>query len=204
MPEDEKGFYNYHATLMEPWDGPASMVFINGTQIGATLDRNGLRPSRYTICNDGLVILASETGVLDIEPDNIKYKGRLEPGKMFLLDLERHEIIEDEEIRQNLFKNYDYEAWIKRNKITMDMLPHPQYLPGGDRDTLLQRQQAFGYTHEELKVLLGPMSSTGKEPIGSMGCDTPLAVLSNKPQLLYNYFKQLFAQVTNQIGRAHV
>ena len=197
MDEDEKAFYNYNATLMEPWDGPAAMIFTNGTQIGATLDRNGLRPSRYTISKDGLVILASETGVLDINPKNVKYKGRLEPGKMFMLDLEKHEILNDEEIREILFKKYNYKNWLERNKMTMDMLPYPSYLPGGDRDTLLQRQQTFGYSQEELKLILSPMANKGSESIGSMGYDSPLAVLSNKPQLLYNYFKQLFAQVTN-------
>lgn len=197
MDEDEKSFYNYHATLMEPWDGPAAMIFTNGHEIGATLDRNGLRPSRYTITKDNFVVLASESGVLNIEPENIKYRGRLEPGKMFLLDLNEHRILKDEEIRQKIFKEYNYKAWIKRNKMTMDMLPYPSYLPGGDMDTLLKRQQSFGYSQEEIKVILGPMASKGSEPIGSMGYDTSLAVLSQRPQLLYNYFKQLFAQVTN-------
>ena len=197
MDKEEKSFYNYNATLMEPWDGPASMIFTNGIQIGATLDRNGLRPSRYTITNDGYVILASETGVLDVEPKNIRFKGRLEPGKMFMLDLDKNEILSDKEIRENLYRDYNYSDWLERNKMTMDMLPQPSYLPGGDRDTLLQRQQAFGYSHEEIKLILSPMANKGAEPIGSMGYDTPLAVLSNKPQLLYNYFKQLFAQVTN-------
>ena len=197
MSEDEKDFYNYHATLMEPWDGPAAMIFTNGNEIGATLDRNGLRPARYTITKDNLVILASESGVLDIDPENIKYRGRLEPGKMFLLDLKENKILNDSEIRQRIFKEYNYKEWIKRNKMTMDMLPYPSYLPGGDMDTLLKRQQSFGYSNEEIKLILAFMASNGTEPIGSMGYDTSLAVLSKRPQLLYNYFKQLFAQVTN-------
>ncbi|MGL5313005.1 MAG: glutamate synthase large subunit [Peptostreptococcaceae bacterium] len=197
MDEDKRAFYNYHATMMEAWDGPAAMVFTNGTQIGATLDRNGLRPSRYTITKDGLVILGSETGVLDIDPANIEKKGRIEPGKMFMVDLEKGKILEDEEIKKELFSKFDYKEWINRNKLTLDMLQEPSYLQQGDIDTLVQRQQAFGYTHEELKLIISNMANNGKEPEGSMGCDTPLAVLSNKPQLLYNYFKQLFAQVTN-------
>ncbi len=197
MLEEEKSFYNYNATLMEPWDGPAAMIFTNGNQIGATLDRNGLRPSRYTITKDNFIVLASESGVLDIEPENIKYRGRLEPGKMFLLDLNEHRILSDKEIKEKIFREYDYTKWIERNKMTMDMLPHPSYLPGGDKDTLIKRQQSFGYSHEEIKVILAPMASKATEPIGSMGYDTSLAVLSEKPQLLYSYFKQLFAQVTN-------
>ncbi len=197
MDEDKKAFYNYHAMMMEAWDGPAAMVFTNGTQIGATLDRNGLRPSRYTITKDGLLILASESGVLDIEPENIEKKGRIEPGKMFLVDLKEGKILEDEEIKSEISKKFDYKGWIEKNKLTLDMLSEPLYVQQGDIDTLLQRQQAFGYTHEELKLIISKMATNGKEPEGSMGCDTPLAVLSNKPQLLYNYFKQLFAQVTN-------
>ncbi len=197
MDEEKRAFYNYHAIMMEAWDGPAAMVFTNGTQIGATLDRNGLRPSRYTITKDGLIILASESGVLEIDSQNIEKKGRIEPGKMFLVDLQEGKILEDEEIKNDLFKKFNYKEWIERNKLTLDMLLEPSCVQQGDIDTLLQRQQAFGYTHEELKLIISNMSKYGKEPEGSMGCDTPLAVLSNKPQLLYNYFKQLFAQVTN-------
>ena len=197
MDKKEKAYYNYHATIMEPWDGPAAIAFTNGVQLGAMLDRNGLRPSRYTITKDGFVILASETGVLETEPSNVEYSGRLEPGKIFMLDLEQGRIIPDDEIKKELFEAYDYEDWLKRNKITMDMIAKPSYLPKGDEDTLLQRQQAFGYTYEDIKIVLAQMAKDGSEPQGSMGDDTPLAVLSKRPQLLYNYFKQLFAQVTN-------
>ena len=197
MDKKEKAYYNYHATIMEPWDGPAAIAFTNGVQLGAMLDRNGLRPSRYTITKDGFVILASETGVLETEPSNVEYSGRLEPGKIFMLDLEQGRIIPDDEIKKGLFESYDYEDWLKRNKITMDMIAKPSYLPKGDEDTLLQRQQAFGYTYEDIKIVLAQMAKDGSEPQGSMGDDTPLAVLSKRPQLLYNYFKQLFAQVTN-------
>ena len=197
MDEKEKAYYNYHATIMEPWDGPAAIAFTNGIQLGAMLDRNGLRPSRYTITKDGFVILASETGVLETKPANVEYSGRLEPGKIFMLDLEQGRIIPDEEVKKELFEEYDYECWLKRNKLTLDKIPQPSYLPKGDEDTLLQRQQAFGYTYEDIKIVLAQMARDGKEPQGSMGDDTPLAVLSKKPQLLYNYFKQLFAQVTN-------
>jgi glutamate synthase (NADPH/NADH) large chain len=197
MNEEKRAFYNYHATTIEPWDGPAAVAFTNGSQIAATLDRNGLRPARYVVTKDDTIILASETGVLEVEPADVAYKGRLEPGKMFLVDLNEGRIVGDEELKETLYKAHDYSAWIDRNKFTLNDLPAPTYLPKGDNDTLLQRQQAFGYTHEDLKMILAPMAKDGKEPIGSMGTDTPLAVLSNKPQLLYNYFKQLFAQVTN-------
>ena len=146
MDKKEKAYYNYHATIMEPWDGPAAIAFTNGVQLGAMLDRNGLRPSRYTITKDGFVILASETGVLETEPSNVEYSGRLEPGKIFKLDLEQVRIIPNDEIKKELFEAYDYEDWLKRNKITMDMIAKPSYLPKGAEDTLLQRQQAFGYT----------------------------------------------------------
>ena len=190
MDKKEKAYYNYHATIMEPWDGPAAIAFTNGVQLGAMLDRNGLRPSRYTITKDGFVILASETGVLETEPSNVEYSGRLEPGKIFMLDLEQGRIVPDDEIKKGLFESYDYEDWLKRNKITMDMIAKPSYLPKGDEDTLLQRQQAFGYTYEDIKIVLAQMAKDGSEPQGSMGDDTPLAVLSKRPQLLYNYFKQ--------------
>ena len=197
MDEKEKAYYNYHAAIMEPWDGPAAIAFTNGIQLGAMLDRNGLRPSRYTITKDGFLILASETGVLETKPANVEYSGRLEPGKIFMLDFEQGRIIPDEEVKKELFEEYDYEGWLKRNKLTLDKIPQPSYLPKVDEDTLLQRQQAFGYTYEDIKIVLAQMARDGKEPQGSMGDDTPLAVLSKKPQLLYNYFKQLFAQVTN-------
>ncbi|WP_069997648.1 glutamate synthase large subunit [Cellulosilyticum sp. I15G10I2] len=197
MAKEKRAFYNYHATALEAWDGPAAVAFTNGSQIAATLDRNGLRPARYVVTKDDTVILASETGVLEVKPSDVAYKGRLEPGKMFLVDLNEGRIIGDEELKQDLCKAHDYTAWISRNKLTLSDFSTPAYLPKGDNDTLLQRQQAFGYTHEDLKMIIAPMAKDGKEPIGSMGTDTPLAVLSDKPQLLYNYFKQLFAQVTN-------
>lgn len=197
MNEEKRAFYNYHATTIEAWDGPAAIAFTNGTQIAATLDRNGLRPARYVVTKDDTIILASETGVLEVAPEKVAYKGRLEPGKMFLVDLKEGRIVNDEELKKTVYNAQDYVAKINRNKFTLSDLPTPTHLPAGDHDTLLQRQQAFGYTHEDLKMILAPMARDGKEPIGSMGTDTPLAVLSNKPQLLYNYFKQLFAQVTN-------
>jgi len=197
MNEEKHAFYNYHATTIEPWDGPAAVAFTNGSQIAATLDRNGLRPARYVVTKDDTIILASEAGVLEVDPASVVYKGRLEPGKMFLVDLVEGRIIGDEELKETVYKAHDYVALIARNKFTLADFPTPTYLPKGNNETLLQRQQAFGYTHEDLKMILAPMARDGKEAIGSMGTDTPLAVLSNKPQLLYNYFKQLFAQVTN-------
>ncbi|MHC1748180.1 MAG: glutamate synthase large subunit [Cellulosilyticaceae bacterium] len=197
MPEAKKAFYNYHATMLEPWDGPAAMAFTNGTQIGATLDRNGLRPARYVVTEDDFVILSSESGVLEIEPSRVTHKGRVEPGKMFLVDLKEGQIVTDEAIKEKLFTAIDYEGWIKRNQLTLEDLPTPAYLPTSNLDTLLERQKTFGYTYEELKMILTPMALSGKEAIGSMGNDAPLAVLSDKSQLLYHYFKQLFAQVTN-------
>jgi glutamate synthase (NADPH/NADH) large chain len=197
MKEEKRAFYNYYATKMEAWDGPAAMAFTNGSQIAATLDRNGLRPARYVVTKDDTVILASETGVIEVDPQDVAYKGRLEPGKMFLVDLNEGRIIGDEEVKEVIYNAHNYVEWLGHNKTTLADLPEPTYLPKGDTDTLLQRQQAFGYTHEELKMIIGPMARDGKEPVGSMGTDTPLAVLSNRPHLLYNYFKQLFAQVTN-------
>ncbi len=197
MDQEKRAFYNYHATTLEAWDGPAAVAFTNGSQIAATLDRNGLRPARYVVTKDDNVILASETGVLEVDPTDVVYKGRVEPGKMFLVDLDAGRIVGDGELKETLCKTHNYLAWIKENKLTLADLPTPTYLPKGDNDTLIQRQQSFGYTHEDLKLIIAPMARDGKEPIGSMGTDTPLAVLSDKPQLLYNYFKQLFAQVTN-------
>lgn len=197
MDEDKKAFYEYHAGLMEPWDGPAAMAFTDGTQIGATLDRNGLRPARYVVTKDDLVVLASEVGVLEFPAEEIAYNGRLEPGKMFLVDTAKGRIVSDEEVKHEICTANPYKQWIEENRLALEELPEPSCVNEGDVDTLLQRQQAFGYTAEDLKMILGPMAKDGKEPIGSMGTDTPLAVLSDKPQLLYNYFKQLFAQVTN-------
>ncbi|HZU41206.1 MAG TPA: glutamate synthase large subunit, partial [Terriglobales bacterium] len=190
-------FYEYHASLMEPWDGPAAMAFTDGKVIGAALDRNGLRPGRYVVTHDDLVIMASEAGVLAVAPENIKTKGRLQPGKMFLVDTEEGRIISDKEIKQRLYRRQPYGEWLKQYQITLDQLPEPPRVHGSDHDTILCRQRAFGYTDEDIKLILGPMAALGEEPIGSMGTDTPLACLSDKPQPLFNYFRQLFAQVTN-------
>ena len=192
-----KAFYEYHACLMEPWDGPASIAFTDGNVMGAVLDRNGLRPSRYYVTKDDMVVMASEVGVLDIPPDNILIKDRLHPGRIFMVDTEQGRIIDDEEIKKEFSEQHPYEQWLKDNLIVLENLPTPKQLPASNKDTLLQRQQAFGYTHEDLRVLMAPMAANGLEPTGSMGTDTALAVLSNRSRLLYDYFKQLFAQVTN-------
>jgi glutamate synthase (NADPH) large chain len=197
MKPEKRAFYEYHACLMEPWDGPAAIAFTDGRVIGATLDRNGLRPGRYVVTNDGLVVMASEAGVLDIAPERVKRKGRLQPGKMFLVDTVEGRIVSDKEIKQKLAARQPYAQWVKENQITIDQLPDPTRMHHPDSETLLRRQRAFGYTDEDLRMILGPMASKGEEPVGSMGTDTPLACLSDKPQSLFNYFKQLFAQVTN-------
>jgi glutamate synthase domain-containing protein 2/glutamate synthase domain-containing protein 1/glutamate synthase domain-containing protein 3 len=197
MDPDLKAFYEYHACLMEPWDGPASISFTNGTIIGAVLDRNGLRPSRYYVTKDDLVIMASEVGVLPIEPERVLRKWRLQPGKIFLVDMKQGRIVDDNEIKRELVDKRPWRRWLDENLIPLDDLPVPTHVAGFDRETLLVRQHAFGYTAEDIKLLITPMAVTGIEGLGSMGTDTPLACLSDKPQLLYNYFKQLFAQVTN-------
>jgi glutamate synthase (NADPH) large chain len=197
MTEELRAFYEYHSSLMEPWDGPASIAFTDGTVIGAVLDRNGLRPSRYWVTKDDLVIMASEVGVLDIAPENIVVKGRLHPGRIFLVDTEKGRIIADEEIKSELALAHPYEDWLRENLIAIEDVPPAPYLPPLDHDTVVRRQRAFGYTQEDLRMVLGPMATGAEEPIGSMGTDTPLAVLSERPRLLYDYFKQLFAQVTN-------
>ena len=197
MEESKKAFYEYHCSLMEPWDGPAAITFTDGRVIGATLDRNGLRPARYVVTHDGLAVLASETGVLPIRPEDVKMKGRLQPGKMFLIDLEQGRIVSDREIKDQLANRQPYSQWLKDNQITLDTLPEPVRVHGMEHASIVQRQRAFGYTDEDLRMLMTPMATTGEEPIGSMGTDTPLACLSDKPQPLFNYFKQLFAQVTN-------
>jgi glutamate synthase (ferredoxin) len=196
MSPERRAFYEFHASLMEPWDGPASIAFTDGTTIGAVLDRNGLRPSRYSVTTDGLVIMASEVGVLDIPPEQIAIKERLHPGKIFLIDTAQGRIIDDEEIKASLAAEHPYADWVRDNVVRLAQLPE-QALPAADHDSVLARQIAFGYTHEDLRLLLGPMAKAGEEPIGSMGTDTALAVLSNRPRPLYDYFKQLFAQVTN-------
>jgi glutamate synthase (ferredoxin) len=196
MSDEKKAFYEYHSCLMEPWDGPASMVFTDGEVIGATLDRNGLRPSRYYVTKDGLVVMASEVGVLDIPAENILLKGRLQPGKMFLIDTREGRIIDDAELKHKIAGEKPYRQWLNQNLIRLADLPaHP--VPEPDHATVLRRQQVFGYTHEDLRILMAPMAKNGEEAIGSMGTDTPLAVLSERQPLLFNYFKQLFAQVTN-------
>jgi glutamate synthase (NADPH) large chain len=197
MKPEKRAFYEYHACLMEPWDGPAAIAFTDGRVIGAILDRNGLRPGRYVVTNDDLVVMASEAGVLDIEPEQVKMKGRLQPGKMFLVDTVEGRIVPDKEIKQRLASRQPYGQWLKDNQITIDQLPAPSRMQQPDAETLLRRQRAFGYSDEDLRMILRPMASMGEEPVGSMGTDTPLACLSDKPQSLFNYFKQLFAQVTN-------
>ncbi len=197
MSDERKAFYEYHSALMEPWDGPASVAFTNGLQIGACLDRNGLRPSRYYVTHDDLVVMASEAGVLDIAPERVKQKGRLQPGRMFLIDTEQGRIIEDEEIKDSISRAQPYREWIQRYMVDLGSLPEAPVVAVPDHDTMLQRQMAFGYTFEDLRLLMVPMARDGVEAVGSMGTDTPLAVLSERPQLLYGYFKQLFAQVTN-------
>ena len=196
MGAERRAFYEFHASLMEPWDGPASIAFTDGTVIGAVLDRNGLRPSRYYVTTDGLVVMASEVGVLDIPPEDIALKERLHPGKIFLVDTAQGRIIDDEEIKARLAAEHPYADWLRDNVVRIADLPAHD-VPALDHDTVLARQIAFGYTHEDLRLLLGPMARNGEEPIGSMGTDTALAVLSSRPRPLYDYFKQLFAQVTN-------
>jgi glutamate synthase (ferredoxin) len=197
MDAERRAFYEFHSCLMEPWDGPASMAFTDGKFIGACLDRNGLRPSRYYVTKDDVVIMASEAGVLPVEPERIAVKGRLQPGKMFLVSLEEGRIIADEELKKKYSSAQPYGKWLEENHVLLKNLPEPAHVHEEDHSTILQRQQAFGYTFEDLRFIVGPMARDGMQPLGSMGTDTPLAVLSQKPQLLYNYFKQLFAQVTN-------
>ncbi|MES9873811.1 MAG: glutamate synthase large subunit, partial [Candidatus Sedimenticola sp. 6PFRAG7] len=197
MDEKRRAFYEYHAALMEPWDGPAAVAFTDGRQIGATLDRNGLRPARYLITDDGMVLMASEMGVLDIAEENIVKKWRLQPGKMFLIDMEQGRIIDDVELKEQLSSSRPYRDWLNKTQIKLDALPEAVGAMTPDQGTLLDSQQAFGYTQEDIKFLLTPMVLTGQEATGSMGADNPPAVLSGKPKHLSNYFKQNFAQVTN-------
>ena len=192
-----RAFYEYHSSIMEPWDGPASISFTDGRLIGAVLDRNGLRPSRYCITTDDLVIMASEVGVLDIPADRVVVKDRLRPGKMLLIDTVEGRIISDTEIKQTLAAEHPYGEWLRQHLVDIEDLP-TAHAERPDHLTVLRRQQAFGYTQEDLRLVMTPMALNGEEPLGSMGTDTALAVLSNKPRLLYDYFKQLFAQVTNQ------
>nr|WP_315208729.1 glutamate synthase-related protein [uncultured Albidiferax sp.] len=197
MDERRRAFYEYHAAMMEPWDGPASIVFTDGRQIGATLDRNGLRPSRYCVTDDDLVIMASESGVLPVPENKIVRKWRLQPGKMFLIDLEQGRMIDDDELKANIVNTKPYKQWIDNLRIKLDSVPADSAAATVSPTALLDRQQAFGYTQEDIKFLLSPMAQAGEEGIGSMGNDSPLAVLSDKNKPLYNYFRQMFAQVTN-------
>ena len=196
MSPEKRAFYRYHASLIEPWDGPASIAFTDGTVIGAVLDRNGLRPSRYWVTSDDLVIMASEVGVVDVAPESIIEKGRLQPGKMFLVDTAKGRIIGDEEIKAELAGAHPYGEWLEENLVELEDLPDREHTRQ-PHASVLQRQRTFGYTHEEIKVLIEPMARSGAEAIGSMGTDTPVAVLSDRPRLLFDYFTQLFAQVTN-------
>jgi len=197
MSAEKKAFYEYHSCLMEPWDGPASMAFTDGVRIGAVLDRNGLRPSRYYVTKDDLVIMASEVGVLDIPAGRVLFKGRLQPGRMFLVDVEQGRIISDDEIKYEVATEKPYAHWLRDNLVTLEDLPDAPVMHPPEHKNVLLRQQAFGYTSEDLKILMTPMATDANEALGSMGNDAALAVLSDRPQLLYNYFKQLFAQVTN-------
>jgi glutamate synthase (NADPH) large chain len=196
MDQARRAFYEFHASMMEPWDGPACVVFTDGTQVGAVLDRNGLRPSRYWVTDDGLVVLASEVGVLDIDPATVVRKGRLQPGRMFLVDTDEHRIIEDEEIKGGLASEHPYDEWLHAGVIRFEDLVDREHVVH-THASVTRRQQVFGYTEEERRLLLTPMARTGAEPIGSMGTDTPIAALSDRPRLLFDYFAQLFAQVTN-------
>ncbi|RMB58780.1 glutamate synthase large subunit [Tessaracoccus antarcticus] len=196
MDPARRAFYEYHSAIMEPWDGPACMTFTDGSIIGATLDRNGLRPGRYWETSDGLVVFASESGVLPLPPGDVVAKGRLQPGRMLLVDLEQHRIIDDDEVKGQLAAEHPYAQWVAGNKVELDKLPGRAHVVHGHA-SVIRRQQVFGYTHEELRLVLAPMACDGFEPIGSMGTDTPVAVLSERPHLLFDYFSQLFAQVTN-------
>ena len=196
MDPDRRAFYEYHSTLMEPWDGPAAMTFTDGTLIGSVQDRNGLRPGRYWVTEDGLVVCASEAGVLDLDPATVVAKGRLEPGRMFLVDTGQGRIVEDSEIKAQLAAQRPYAQWVAENSVFLEQLPEREHV-AHSAASVRRRQRAFGYTEEELKVLLTPMAATGAEPLGAMGSDTPVAVLSTRPRLLFDYFTQMFAQVTN-------
>ena len=191
-----RDFYSFHSTLIEPWDGPACVTFTDGNQIGAVLDRNGLRPSRYWVTKDGLVVLASEVGVLDFKPEDVVRKGRLQPGRMFLVDIEQGRIVEDEEIKDGLANAAPYGEWLQAGMVRLEDLPAREHIIY-PHSSVVRRQRAFGYTEEELRIILAPMAKSGLEPLGSMGSDTPIAVLSKRPRLLFDYFAQIFAQVTN-------
>ena len=197
MDEERRSFYEYHASMMEPWDGPAAMAFTDGRQIGATLDRNGLRPARYFVTDDDLVVLASEIGVLPVPEESIVAKWRLQPGKMLLVDLDEHRIVSDAEIKQSLSRANPYREWLGATQIVLEDLNPVEPRASRTDVSLLDKQQAFGYSQEDLAILMSPMATTGQEAVGSMGTDTPISALSDKSKLLYTYFKQNFAQVTN-------
>lgn len=196
MDPARRAFYQYHSTMMEPWDGPACVTFTDGVQVGAVLDRNGLRPGRYWVTDEGLVVLSSEVGVLDIDPAKVVRKGRLQPGKMFLVDTAEHRIVEDDEIKAALAAEHPYAEWLETGEIELSDLPEREHIVH-THASVTRRQQTFGYTEEELRVILAPMARTAGEPLGSMGTDSPIAALSARPRLLFDYFTQLFAQVTN-------
>ena len=196
MDAEKRAFYRFHSSLMEPWDGPACVAFTDGTVIGAVLDRNGLRPSRYWVTDDDIVVMASEVGVIQIDPAKVVRKGRLQPGRMFLIDTAAGRIVGDDEIKRELAQAQPYQEWLDEGLVELDELPDREHVVFSHQ-SVLRRQQVFGYTHEELKIIIGPMAKSGLEPIGSMGTDTPIAVLSERPRLLFDYFQQLFAQVTN-------
>ncbi|NBQ02937.1 MAG: glutamate synthase subunit alpha, partial [Opitutae bacterium] len=198
MSKSKQEFYKFHACLMEPWDGPASIAFSDGVQIGAVLDRNGLRPSRYYVTSNDRVILASEVGVLsNIPSSTVIKKGRLEPGRMFMIDMEEGKIVDDEELKERVSSEQNYSDWLSQSLLESDQIEEAKPRFSDDFSTIMTRQKAFGFTFEDLRFLIGPSAQSGKQPLGSMGNDSPLAVLSDKSQLIYNYFKQLFAQVTN-------
>ena len=197
LSEARRAFYQYHAALMEPWDGPAAVAFTDGTLVGATLDRNGLRPARIWVTHDDLCVMASESGVLEVAPEQVAYKTRLQPGRIFVVDTARGEVISDEDVKRTAERKYHYAAWLKEHHLTLESLADPPAVHQPDHASCLRRQQVFGYSREDLRLILKPMAERGQEPIGSMGCDVPLAVLSDKPRLLFDYFKQNFAQVTN-------
>ena len=197
MSQEVEDFYEFHGNIMEPWDGPAMIVFTDGDAVGAVLDRNGLRPFRYWVTNDNLLVMASETGVLDIEPEKIKYRSRLEPGRMFLIDFKEQRIVEPQEVIERIAKQNPYGQWLEENRVTLDSLPAAKNVPEANMKSLIKRQMAFGYSREDLHMLISPMAITGHQPQGSMGDDAPLAVLSDRPQSLFSYFKQAFAQVSN-------
>ena len=197
MSQEVEDFYEFHGNIMEPWDGPAMIVFTDGDAVGAVLDRNGLRPFRYWVTNDNLLVMASETGVLDIEPEKIKYRSRLEPGRMFLIDFKEQRIVEPQEVIERIAKQNPYGQWLEENRVTLDSLPAAINVPEANMKNLINRQMAFGYSREDLHMLISPMAITGHQPQGSMGDDAPLAVLSDRPQSLFSYFKQAFAQVSN-------